>query len=128
MKHSGTSWSLEYENGIIVGRFEKGMPLFAFAEEVYPAFEELSHEHRTDIVGTVDLIELDESLGKEIPKIWHQTTRKPSNLPNFQRAAFIANGLDVIILHTELSKLNIEIKGFDDDLNEAIKWARGDTQ
>ena len=55
----GTAWSSQYDDGVVVGRFYEDMPIEAFEEEAYPAFEEIVGRYRDDIVGTADLIEND---------------------------------------------------------------------
>lgn len=56
MIERGDNWSLEYDDGVVIGRFEHGMPLSAFETEAYPAFERILEHHRDDIVATADVV------------------------------------------------------------------------
>lgn len=125
MKKEGQSWSLEYDDGVVVGRFEKEMPLEAFETEAYPAFEEIITEYKHDIVGTADLVEVEDTLGDDVLEVWEQAARESSQLPNYRRGALVADGLKKFALKNELKVPDAEIKAFE-DLEKAITWARGE--
>jgi hypothetical protein len=125
MRREGTAWSLEYDDGVVVGRFHEDMPLEAFEEEAYPAFEEIVGRYRDDIVGTADLIEVEKTLGDDILSIWEDAANASSELPNYRRGALVADGLKRLALQNKLKVPDAEIKAFE-DLNTAIEWARGD--
>jgi hypothetical protein len=123
MEKRGNSWSLEYDDGVVIGRFEQEMPLDAFEEEAYPAFEEIVSEYEEEIVGTADLVEVEDSLGEDVLAVWEQAAQESSQLPNYRRGALVADGLKELALKNKLSVPDAEIKGFE-DLPEAIEWAR----
>lgn len=125
MKREGTHWSLEYEDGVVVGRFGEDMPLEAFGEEAYPAFEEIIEEHEYDIVGTADLVEVDGTLGNDILSVWEQAAQESSQLPNYERGALVADGLKKLAIQNKLNVPDAEITAFE-DLDTAIEWARGE--
>lgn len=123
MRKEGTNWSLEFNDGVVVGRFEEGMPLEAFETEAYPAFEAIVREYETEIVGTADLVEVEDTLGDEVLSVWEQAARESSQLPNYERGALVADGIKRFALKNKLSVPDAEIKGFE-ELPEAIEWAR----
>jgi hypothetical protein len=123
MLREGTNWSLEYEDGVVIGRFLEGMPLSAFEEECYPAFEEILGEHREDIVATADLVRLEDPFGEDVLEIWEQAARESSQLPNYGRAALVADGIKKVSLKNKLKVPKAEIETFEDH-DEAIEWAR----
>ncbi|MFC7057978.1 STAS/SEC14 domain-containing protein [Halovenus salina] len=125
MKRSGDSWSLEYDDGVVIGRFREGMPLSAFETGAYPAFEAICAQHSEDIIGTADLVELDDALGTEVLDIWEQAAQESSQLPNYRRGALVADGITNLSLKNKLRVPNAEIKGFE-NLDDAIAWARGE--
>jgi hypothetical protein len=127
MKQSGESWSLEYQDGVVIGRFHEDMPLDAFETEAYPAFEAIVDEYETDIVGTADLIEVEQSLDDDVLAIWEDAANASSQLPNYERGALVADGLKKFALQNKLDVPDAEIQSFD-SLDAAIEWARhGDT-
>lgn len=123
MLKEGDNWSLEYDDGVVVGVFEKGMQLEAFGDEAYPAFEEILEEHRDDIVGTADLVRLDKPFGDDVLEIWEQAAQESAQLPNYRRAALVADGIKNFSLRNQLKVPDAEIKTFDDH-RRAIQWAR----
>jgi hypothetical protein len=123
MIRRGDDWSLEYDDGVVIGRFGEGMPLSAFEEEAYPAFEEILAQHRDDIVATADLVELEDALGDEVLEIWEAAARESSQLPNYERAALVADGILKYGLKRQLRVPDAEIETFE-DLDRAIHWAR----
>jgi hypothetical protein len=123
MKREGESWSLEFDDGVVVGRFEQGMELDAFEEEAYPAFEAIVQEYEYEIVGTADLVEVEETLGNDVLAIWEQAAQESSQLPNYERGALVADGIKKFALKNKLSVPDAEIRGFE-SLPDAIQWAR----
>lgn len=127
MKKEGKNWSLEYDDGVVIGRFGTDMPLDAFEEEAYPAFEAIIAEHEHDIIGTADLVEVEDTLGEDVLSVWEQAAQESSQLPNYERGALVADGLKRFALKNELSVPDAEIRSFN-ELEEAIEWARGETE
>jgi len=125
MRKSGSAWSLEYDDGVVVGRFGEDMPLSAFEEEAYPAFEAIVDEYEEDIVGTADLVEVDGTLGGDILSVWEQAAQESAQLPNYRRGALVADGIKRLAIKGKLSVPNAEIETFE-RLDDAIEWARGD--
>ncbi|MEZ3117189.1 hypothetical protein RYH80_14835 [Halobaculum sp. MBLA0147] len=123
MLERGENWSLEYDDGVVIGRFERGMPLSAFEEEAYPAFERILGEHETDIVATADIVRLEDALGQDVLDIWEQAARESSQLPNYERAALVADGILKYGLKGQLRVPDAEIETFEDP-ERAIHWAR----
>jgi hypothetical protein len=125
MRKDGEHWSLEFVDGVVVGHFGQEMPLEAFETEAYPAFEAIIGEHKDDIVGTADLVEVDDRLGNDVLEVWEQAAQESSQLPNYERGALVADGLKRFALQNKLDVPDAEIKAFE-DLDTAIEWARGD--
>lgn len=125
MKREGENWSLEYDEGVVIGFFGKGMPIEAFEEEVYPAFESILKVHKNRIVGTADHVLITDPFSKDVFEIWEQAARESAELPNYERAALTAEGIKSVSLRNKLSVPGAEFKTFDDH-QKAIEWARGD--
>ena len=123
MIRRGDDWSLEYDDGVVIGRFGEGMPLSAFEEEAYPAFEEILAQHRDDIVATADRVELKSALGDDVLEIWEAAARESSRLPNYERAALVADGILRYGLKRQLRVPDAEVETFE-DLDRAVHWAR----
>jgi hypothetical protein len=123
MKREGTNWSLEYDDGVVVGVFDEGMPLDAFETEAYPAFEAIIGEHREDIVGTADLVRLEDPFGDDVLEIWEQAANESAQLPNYRRAALVADGIKKLSLKKKLRVPGAEVGTFEDH-QTAIEWAR----
>jgi len=123
MQRSGDQWSLEYDDGVVIGRFEQGMPLEAFETEAYPAFEAIVREYEREIVGTADLVEVEETLGDDVLSVWEQAAQESSQLPNYERGALVADGIKRYALQNKLNVPDAEIQGFD-NLSDAVEWAR----
>jgi hypothetical protein len=123
MIERGDNWSLEYDDGVVIGRFERGMRLAAFEEEAYPAFERILARHREDIVATADLVQLEDALGDDVLEIWEAAARESSQLPNYERAALVADGILKYGLKRQLRVPDAEIETFE-DLDRAVRWAR----
>jgi hypothetical protein len=99
------------------------MPLSAFEEEAYPAFEEIIAEHERDIVGTADLVTLDDPFGDDVLEIWEAAARESSQLPNYERGALVADGITKLSLKNKLRVPDAEIETFE-ELDAAVEWAR----
>ena len=125
MKRSGNNWSLEYDDGVAVGVFEEGMPLDAFGTEAYPAFEAIIGEHREDIVGTADLVELEDPFGDGVLDIWEGAANESAQLPDYRRAALVAEGIKRVSRKKQLRVPDAEIETFEDH-ERAVEWARGE--
>lgn len=125
MLKEGENWSLEYDDGVVIGVFDEGMPLEAFGEEAYPAFEAIIEQHRDDIVGTADLVRLDNPFGDDILEIWEEAATESAKLPNYQRAALVADGIKKLSLRNKLNVPGAEFRTFEDH-GTAIRWARGE--
>jgi len=123
MRKESEHWSLEFDDGVIVGRFQEDMPLDAFEAEVYPAFEAIVEEHDTDIVGTADRVDTEGILHDEVLSVWERAAREASTLPHFERGAIVAEGMTKYALKNALNAPTVVIKAFD-DLDTAIEWAR----
>ena len=126
MKREGENWSLEYDDGVVIGYFGKGMAIEAFEEEVYPAFESILKVHKNRIVGTADHVLITDPFSKDVFEIWEQAARESAQLPNYKRAALTAEGIKSVSLRNKLSVPDAEFKTFDDH-EKAIEWARGET-
>lgn len=123
MRKEGNNWSLEYDDGVVIGKFLDGMELEAFGDEAYPAFEEIIDAHEYDIVATADLVELEDPLGEEILEVWEDAARSSSQLPNYKRGALVADGITQLSLQNKLRVPDATIETFE-DLDTAIEWAR----
>ena len=123
MIERGESWSLEYDDEVVIGRFEHGMPLSAFEEEAFPAFERILDRHRDDIVATADIVELEDALGSDVLEIWEAAAQESSQLPNYERAALVADGILKYGLKRQLRVPDAEIETFE-ELDRAVHWAR----
>lgn len=101
------------------------MPLDAFDEEAYPAFEEIIEQHENDIVGTADKVDTEGTMGDDVLSVWEQAARESSKLPNYQRGALVADGLAELAIKEKLFVPDAEIMSFE-DMETAIEWARGE--
>jgi len=119
----GDNWTLEYDDGVVVGQFGEEMPLSAFETEAYPAFEEILACHHDDIVATADRVAMGNALGGEVIEVWKTAARESSQLPNYERAALVADGILKHGLKRQLRVPGAEIETFA-DLDRAIHWAR----
>lgn len=123
MRREGNNWSLEYEDGVVIGRFLEGMKLEAFGEQAYPAFQEIIEAHEDDIVATADLVELEDPFGEDVLEVWEQAARSSSQLPNYKRGALVADGITQLSLKNKLRVPDATIETFE-DLDTAFEWAR----
>ena len=123
MKKEGESWSLTYDDGVVIGKFDEGMKLEAFEAEVYPAFEDILAAHKHDIVATADHVRISDPFSRDIFDVWEEAARESAMLPNYERAALTAEGIKAISLRGKLSIPGAEFQTFDDH-ETAIEWAR----
>lgn len=123
MRREGDNWSLEYDDGVVIGIFGEDMRLAAFEEEAYPAFEEILSAHRYDIIATADDVRMTDPFSRDVFDIWEQAARESAQLPNYERAALTARGIKAISLRGKLSVPGAEFETFDDHA-DAIEWAR----
>ena len=123
MLKSGENWGLEYKDGVVVGHFDEGLSREAFEEEIYPAFEEILDVYREEIVATADLVEVAEPFCNNVLGVWEQSARDSAQLPNFERAAIVADRIKQLAVKNQLRVPGIEIETFE-DFDEAVEWAR----
>lgn len=126
MRKQGNHWSLEVTDGVLVARFEEGIDFDAFGAEAFPAFKELLAVHGDDIVGSANLVAVDEHLDNEVYEVWEAAAEEYSELSNYQRGAFVANGITRFSLKSSLEVPGAENKAFD-DFETATQWARTGT-
>lgn len=123
MKKQGENWSLEYDDTVLVARFEKGIQFDAFGEEAFPAFKQILARHGDDIVGSANLVTVEEFLDDRVYDVWESAADEYANLPNYQRGAFVANGVTQFSLKAKLDVPGAENQVFD-DFDNAIEWVR----
>lgn len=123
MRREGENWSLEFDDGVVIGIFGEDMQLAAFEEEAYPAFEEILSVHRSNIVGTADDVRMTDPFSRDVFEVWEQAARESAQLPNYERAALTAKGIKAISLRGKLSVPGAEFETFENH-DDAIEWAR----
>ena len=123
MRKTGDNWSLEYDDGVLVARFEAGIDFEAFGDEAFPAFKQILNIHGRNIVGSANLVTVEDHLGKEVYDVWEQAAEAYADLPNYQRGAFVAEGLKQFSLQKSLDVPGAENRTFD-DFDAAIEWVR----
>lgn len=123
MKKQGDSWSLEYDDTVLVARFEKGIDFDAFGEEAFPAFKEILNTHGDDIVGSANLVTVEKHMSQQVYDVWEAAADQYARLPNYQRGAFVAEGVTKFSLKSSLDVPGAENKVFD-DFETAIEWVR----
>ena len=123
MRKEGTNWSLEFEDGVVIGRFHKDMRMETFEEEVYPAYEEILDSHKENIVASADLVNIADPFSKDVFEVWEEAAQESSQLPNFERAALVSDGVKALSLRSKYDVPGAEMQTFD-DLDKAIEWAR----
>jgi hypothetical protein len=123
MRKTGDDWTLEYDDGVLVARFEASIEFKAFGDEAFPAFKQILDTHGQNIVGSANLVSVGDHLGKEVYDVWEQAATKYASLPNYQRGAFVAEGLKQFSLQKSLDVPGAENQTFD-DFDAAIEWVR----
>lgn len=123
MRKTGDNWSLEYDDGVLVARFEKGIDFEAFGAEAFPAFKRILEAHGSDIVGSANLVTVEDHLSDEVYGVWEEAAEQYAKLPNYRRGAFVANGLKQFSLKKSLDVPGAENDTFD-DFETAIEWVR----
>lgn len=123
MRKTGDNWSLEFDDGVLVARFEQGIDFDAFGAEAFPAFERILDAHGRDIVGSANLVAVDDHLSDDVYGVWEQAAERYADLPNYRRGAFVANGLKQFSLKKSLDVPGAENNTFD-DFETAIEWVR----
>lgn len=127
MFKQGENWSLEFDNGVLVARFEEGIDYGAFGDEAFPAFKEILAAHGDDIVGSANLVTIEDHLGTDVYDVWEAAADEYAQLPNYQRGAFVAEGITKFSLKSSLNVRGAENQTFD-DFGAATEWVRnGDT-
>ena len=123
MRKTGDNWSLEYDDGVLVARFEAGIDFEAFGDEAFPAFKQILNVHGGNIVGSANLVTVEDHLDKEVYSVWEQAAEEYADLPTYQRGAFVAEGLKQFSLQKSLDVPGAENRTFD-DFDAAIEWVR----
>lgn len=123
MRKTGDNWSLEYDDGVLVARFEEGIDFEAFGAEAFPAFKKILKTHRQDIVGSANLVTVEDHLSQEVYDVWDRAAEQYTDLPNYQRGGFVANGIKKLSLKKSLDVSGAENQTFD-DFDTAIEWVR----
>lgn len=123
MRKTGDNWSLEYDDAVLVARFEKGIDFDAFGAEAFPAFKQILDHHGRNIAGSANLVTVEDHLSDDVYEVWEQAAEQYAKLPNYQRGAFVANGLKQFSLKKSLDVPGAENDTFD-DFEAAIEWVR----
>jgi hypothetical protein len=123
MRKEGANWSLEYEETILIARFEKGLDYDAFGKEAFPAFKQILDVHGDDIVGSANLVTIEDSLTGEVFEVWEAAADEYAELPNYKRGGFTAEGITGLSLKGKLDVPGAENRTFD-DFETAIEWVR----
>lgn len=123
MHKQGTNWSLEYDDTVLVARFEAGIDYNAFGDEAFPAFQEILRVHGDDIVGSANLVEVEDALDQQVYDVWEAAANEYAQLPNYERGAFVADGIKKFSLKRSLDVPGATNDMFD-DFDRAIEWVR----
>lgn len=123
MRKEGDKWSLEYDDGVLIARFEKGIEFDSFGDEAFPAFEEILSVHGDSIVGSANLVTVESTLSSAVFDVWEQAAEEYAALPNYQRGAFVADGITKFSLKSTLDVPGARNETFD-DFEDAIEWVR----
>lgn len=124
MRKEGDKWSLEYDDGVLIARFERGIDFDSFGEAAFPAFQEILAVHGDDIVGSANLVTVESKLSPAVFDVWEEAAGEYAQLPNYQRGAFVAEGITKFSLKSTLDVPGARNKTFD-DFEEAVEWVRG---
>lgn len=123
MRKQGSEWSLEYNDAVLVARFEAGIDYDAFGDEAFPAFQEILRVHGDDIVGSANFVEVENALDQQAYDVWEAAADEYAELPNYERGAFVANGIKKFSLKRSLDVPGATNEIFDDS-DRAIEWVR----
>jgi len=123
MRKQGDNWSLEVDDRVLVARFEEGIDYDAFGDEAFPAFKEILAARGDEIVGSANLVTIEDHLDKDVYGVWEAATDEYEKLTNYQRGAFVAEGLKRFSLQSSLDVRGAENQVFD-DFDTAIEWVR----
>jgi len=123
MLKQGSNWSLEYDDSVLIARFEEGIDYDAFGDEALPAFREILNTHGTEIVASANLVTVADHLDEQVYDTWEAAADEYAQLPNYERGAFVAEGIKKFSLKSSLDVPGATNKTFD-DFDRAIEWAR----
>lgn len=123
MIKQGNNWSLEYDNTVLIARFEAGTDFDKDGEDAFHAFQEILRAHGDDIVGSANLIEVEDAISQEVYDIWEAAAKEYAQLPNYERGAVVANGIKKFSLKRSLDVPGATNDMFD-DFDRAIEWVR----
>lgn len=123
MLKQGSNWSLEYDDSVLIARFEEGIDYDAFGDEALPAFREILNAHGTEIVASANLVTVADHLDEQVYDTWEAAADEYAQLPNYERGAFVAEGIKKFSLKSSLDVPGATNKTFD-DFDRAIEWAR----
>ncbi len=123
MRRQGENWILEVDDGVLVAQFEKGIDFDAFGDEAFPAFKEILAAHGDDIVGSANLVTVEDHLDNDVYTVWEAAADKYEELGTYQRGAFVAEGITKFSLKSSLDVRGAENRAFD-DFETAIEWVR----
>jgi hypothetical protein len=123
MLKQGTNWSLEYDDSVLIARFEEGIDYDAFGDEAFPAFQEILNTHGTDIVASANLVAVEDHLDEQVYDVWEAAADEYAQLPNYKRGAFVAEGIKKFSLKQSLAVPDATNKTFD-AFDSAVEWAR----
>ncbi|MEZ3116774.1 hypothetical protein RYH80_12720 [Halobaculum sp. MBLA0147] len=122
MRREGDHWSIEYQDGVVVGRFHEEMPMEAF-DYAGAAYGEIVDRYEEDVVASADLVNITDPFSKDAFEVWEAAAQESARLPNFQRAALCAERIKAMSLKAKYDIEGAEIATFD-DFERAIEWAR----
>ena len=123
MLKQGTNWRMEYDDSVLIARFENGIEYDAFGDEAFPAFQELLDEHGNDIVASVNVVAVEDHLDEEVYDVWESAADEYARLSDYKRGAFVAEGIKKFSLKRSLDVPGATTKTFD-EYDTAIEWAR----
>lgn len=123
MRKTGDNWSLEYDDGVLVARFEQGIDFDAFGAEAFLAFERILNVHGRNVVGSANVVTVEAHLSDEVYGVWEQAAERYAQLPDYRRGAFVADGLKQFSLKKSLDVPGAENRTFD-DFETAVEWVR----